>query len=284
MGATTTEIEAPRPPAPEPAIVRFLGRIGAPPVGVLSHVSGVTQLGLLTIWFCVSAPFRKRTRLSRQLFPMMSNVGVKSLPIVALVSFLIGAILVVQTGAVMKSYGAIDKVPGMVALAITRSLGPLMTAIVITARVGASFTAVLASMKINDEIMALETMAVHPVGYLVAPRFLAMLVMVPCLTVFSFLIGMIGGAMVSNAMFDISYGMYVTKTIEQLRIHELTRGVVKSLIFASLITLIACYFGFITEGGPMGLGRSTMVSVVTTLVLIIIAEAIADIFIVNWLA
>jgi phospholipid/cholesterol/gamma-HCH transport system permease protein len=264
--------------------LRRIAGIGAPLVGVISHVSGVAYLTWLTLYFCTVGVFRGQTRMRKQLFGLMSNVGVKSVPIVALVSFLIGAILVVQTGQVMKTYGAIDKVPGLVALSITRSLGPLMTAIVLTARVGGSFTAVLASMRINDEIMALETMAIHPVGYLVAPRFIAMIVMVPCLTVFSYLVGMVGGWLVASGMYDISTTKYIAGTMEYLRLFELTRGLVKSVIFATLITQISCYFGFITEGGPMGLGRSTMVSVVTTLVLIILAEALADVFIVAHLA
>ncbi len=264
-------------------VASFFGRIGAPAVGTLEHVSGVAYLFVLTLYFAFVGPFRRQTKLRKQLFPIMGSVGVKSVPIVGLVSFLVGSILVLQTGAVMKQLGALDRVPGMVALTVTRELGPLMTAIVITARVGASFTAVLASMRINDEIMALETMAVHPVGYLIAPRFLAMVIMVPCLTVFSYLIGMVGGWLVSYAMFDISTSTYINKTLELLRYPDITRGIWKSCVFSVLITMVCCYFGFITEGGPVGLGRNTMVAVVTSLILVILADAVMTAFIVGYL-
>jgi phospholipid/cholesterol/gamma-HCH transport system permease protein len=260
-------------PAQPGALVQFLGRVGAPTVGLLSHISGITHLFLLTIYLTVVGPFKKLTRTRSLVLPIMRSVGVKSLPIVSLVSFLIGAILVLQTAAVMKKFGQLELVPGMVALSFTKELGPLMTAIVLTARVGASFTAVLASMRINEEIMALETMAIHPVGYLIVPRFISMVVMVPCLTVFAYLIGMFGGWLISNTMFDISTSLYINKTFEFLKLKDLWTGIEKAAVFSVIISTICCYFGFITDGGPVGLGRNTMVAVVTTLVVIIFADA-----------
>jgi phospholipid/cholesterol/gamma-HCH transport system permease protein len=255
-------------------LASFFGGIGRPAIGVLSHISGITHLFLLTVWLAVVGPFKRLTRTHTLVFPIMRNVGVKSLPIVALVSFLIGAILVLQTAAVMKKFGQLELVPGMVALSFTKELGPLMTAIVLTARVGASFTAVLASMRINEEIMALETMAIHPVGYLIVPRFISMIVMVPCLTVFAYLIGMMGGWLISHTMFDLSTSLYVNKTFEFLKMEHLRNGLIKSAVFAVLISTICCYFGFITDGGPVGLGRNTMVAVVASIVVIIIADAL----------
>ena len=278
------------PPGPASAsskaadFLAAIGRpVGGPVVGVLQHVTGAAQMTRLALYYAFIGPFLGKTKLRKQLFPMMGNVGVTSLPIVALVSFLIGAILVLQTGFVLKRYGSLPEVPGVVALSITRELGPLMTAIVLTARIGASFTAVLASMKINDEIMALETMAVHPVGYLVAPRFLAMIIMGPCLTIFAYLIGMIGGWFVATSMFDLSTRLYIDKTLEYLTMSDLNQGLVKSLVFSIIISQTCCYFGFITEGGPVGLGRNTMIAVVTSLVLIILADAVATGFIASYL-
>ncbi len=278
-GSVASESATPR----SNVATRSLGQIGAPVIGTVTHVSGVAYLFVLTVYFTFVGPFRGQTKIRKQLFALMSSVGVKSVPIVGLVSFLIGAVLVLQTGAVMKEFGQLERVPGMVGLSITRELGPLMTAIVLTARVGASFTAVLASMRINDEIMALETMAVHPVGYLVVPRFVSLVVMQPCLTVFSYLIGMVGGWLVSYAMFDISTEVYVSRTIEALRLAELNRGLFKSVVFSVITSLVCCYFGFITEGGPVGLGRNTMVAVVTSLVLIIVADALITAVIVGYL-
>jgi phospholipid/cholesterol/gamma-HCH transport system permease protein len=252
-------------------------------LAVLRHVSNVARLFGSTLWFLTFGLVRGRTRFGRQVLPMMRNVGVRSLAVVVLITFLTGAILVLQTGDVMKKYGQLQQVPGMVALSIVRALGPLMTAIILTARVGASFTAVLGSMRINEEIMALEAMAVHPTAYLVAPRLLSMLVMVPCLSVFSYLVGMTGGWAVAKLVYDIDTDTYVQTSILYLDMTGIVFGLVKSAVFAVLITMICCYYGLVAEGGPMGLGRNIMAAVVVTIVALVIAEALLAAVMVNWL-
>lgn len=247
-----------------------------------AHVSGVWRLLLKTLYFSFVAPFTRRSELRKQLFPMMSNVGVRSFPICALTTFLMGAILVLQSGEPLKRFGQIQEVPGAVALSLTREIAPLLTAIIMTARVGASFTAVLASMKINEELMALEAMVIHPVGYLVAPRFLSMVVMLPCLTVLSYLLGMFGGAIVAYTVYDIPFSLYIQKTEDYLNMTDINSGLVKALVFGILITQICCYFGLKTEGGSVGLGRNVMVAVVSSLVAVILADALATAFINNY--
>lgn len=249
----------------------------------LHHISNLCRLFGSTLWFLTVGAAQGRTRMGKQIFPMMRNVGVRSLPVVALITFLTGAILVLQTGDVMKKYGQLQQVPGMVALSVVRALGPLMTAIIMTARVGASFTAVLGSMRINEEIMALEAMAIHPTGYLVAPRLLSMLVMVPCLAVFSYLLGMAGGWLVALAVYDIDTASYIQTSILYLDMTAIVFGLVKSVVFAVLITMICCYYGLIAEGGPMGLGRNIMVAVVVSIVMLVVAEALLAAVMVNWL-
>jgi phospholipid/cholesterol/gamma-HCH transport system permease protein len=257
--------------------------IGAKVLSVAQHAGAMWHLFVETLFFTFVGPFTGRTRLRDQLFPMMRSVGVKSFAIVALVSFLTGAILVLQTGEVLKRYGQVQQIPGVIALSMTRELGPLMTAIVLTARVGASFTAVLAAMKTNDEVLALRSMAIHPTGYLVAPRFVAMLVMTPCLTVFSYPIGFLGGQIVAQAMFDIGADAYVQTTIAYLSMTDVYGGLLKALVFGALITIVACHFGLRADGGPMGIGRFTMVSVVTILVLVIVADALLTAFVIEWM-
>ncbi len=229
------------------------------------------------------APFVGPRRLwLKQLFPLMTNVGARSFPIVSLVSFLMGAILVLQTGEPLKRLGQIQEVPGAVALALAREIAPLMTAILMTARVGASFTAVLGSMKINEELLALETMGISITSYLISPRFTSMLVMVPCLTVFAYLMGMTGGALVASAVYGLPYELYVSKTIYYLTMTDLTSGLVKSGLFALLITAICCHFGLSTEGGSVGLGRNIMIAVVTSIIAIIMMDAVATGWINNY--
>lgn len=243
---------------------------------VLAGFAGVAQLLTATVAHAFLGPFSDQRRLlSRQMFTAMRSVGVKSLPIVSLVSFLMGAILVLQTGEPLRRFGQIQEVPGAVAWSLTREISPLMTAILMTARVGASFTAVLGSMKINEEILALETMGIRVIGFLVVPRWLSMLVMVPCLTVYSYLLGMIGGALIAKGAYGVSLELYAAKTISYLNMTDLSSGLVKSAIFATLITVVCCHFGLKTEGGPVGLGHNIMVAVVTSIVAVIVADALA---------
>jgi len=268
----------------------FLGKIGRAGlhqkgsfVALLQHISGIWHLFVLSLYYAFVAPLRGRNPIRNQLFPMLSNVGVRSFPIVSMVSFLIGAILVIQTGPPLREFGQTALIPQMVALSMCREFGPVMTAIILSARVGASFTAVLASMKINDEVMALETMAIHPVGYLVAPRFLAMLIATPCLVLFSYLIGMAGGMLVADAIYDIGASAYIQSTIDGIGMMDIWAGLIKAVAFSVIISMICCYYGFITEGGPMGLGRNTMVAVVSSLVVIILADAIIGGFFLTYL-
>lgn len=265
------------------AVGRRTRRLAREGLGVVHTCSNMWRLLGSTLWHLTVGVARGRTRIRRQLLPMARNVGVRSLPVVALITFLTGAILVLQTGDVMRKYGQLSQVPGMVALSIVRALGPLMTAIIMTARVGASFTAVLGSMRINEEIVALEAMAVQPTAYLVAPRLLSMLVMVPCLSVFSYLVGMTGGWLVSMLVYDIDTETYVQTSILYLDMTGIVFGLVKSVVFAVLITIICCYYGLVADGGPMGLGRNIMVAVVVTIVMLVVAEALLAAVMVNWL-
>jgi phospholipid/cholesterol/gamma-HCH transport system permease protein len=270
-------------------IVSLLGGLGRSWGGfvgdarvVLRHFSGMWVLFRQTLYYSFVGPFTGRTRLRQSLFHTMRSVGVRSFPIVFLISFLIGAILVIQLGPMTKRLGQTAQIPMGVAVTMCRELGPLMTAIVLVARVGASFTAVLASMKINEEVTALETMAINPVGYLVAPRFLSMLIMTPCLTVLSYLIGMLGGALVANQLFDLGYAAYAQGTIEGLDMEAVASGLIKAVVFAVFISITSCYFGLITEGGSIGLGRHTMVSVVSCLVIVIVTDALMGAFFVQY--
>lgn len=267
----------------------FFGEIGRISLGVVPWAErcfgvtgGMWHLFVQAVYFSTIGPLRGESRLRAQLFPLMTNVGVRSLPIVSLVALLMGSILILQTGDVLQQYGQIDQAPGMVALSMTRELGPLMTAIVLIARVGASFTAVLGSMNINDEITALETMAINPIGYLVAPRILAMIVMAPCLVLFAYIVGMAGGWISAWALYDISTAFYIRQSFGFLSMADVLSGILKAVVFSLLISLISCYFGLTSKGGPTGLGRNIMVSVVTCLVVVVLADALLTALLINY--
>ena len=279
----------PSRPIPGSAALGWVGRSAARPkdslVGALQHISGLWYLLRLTIYYSFVAPLVGRNPLRKQLFPMLSNVGVRSFPIVFMVSYLIGAILVIQTGPPLREFGQTALIPQMVALSMCREFGPVMTAIMLTARVGASYTAVLASMKINEEVTALETMAIHPVGYLVAPRFLAMLIMTPCLVVFSYLIGMCGGSMVAYALYGIGVESYFQATIDSIGMADVWAGLIKAVVFSVLMSIICCYYGLILrpQDGSLGLGRNVTFAVVNSLVAIILSDAVLGAFFIGYL-
>jgi phospholipid/cholesterol/gamma-HCH transport system permease protein len=259
----------------------MIAALGRPSVAFAEHLTGLWRMYRTALYWTFVAPFRVRADfraqggrsvLYRNTVPLMDAIGIRSVGIVFLVAALIGAILVLQTADILKQYGQIRQVPGLVAISMTRELGPLMTAIVLTARVGAAYTAGLGTMKISDEILALQTMAINPVGFLVAPRLLAALIMTPCLVIWSNLIGMVGGFVVAYTSYDIGLHAFIDTSLRMIEMRDLVTGMVKAVVFGGIIGLVPCYFGFIVTGGPEGVGRNTMVSVVTTLVAVIFAN------------
>jgi len=242
------------------------------------NAGGMVHLLRDSIYWTFIAPFRKKTEHRRLTFPLMEAIGNKSFGIVALVAFLIGVILVIQTGYILERYGQVRHVSGLVAVTMTRELGPLMTAIVLVARVGAAFTAGLGTMQISDEVLALRTMSINPVGYLVAPRLIAILIMTPCLTIFANVVGIAGGCAM-GLTFGLDPYVYIDDSISFLQLEDLISGVAKSVLFAVVICIVSCHMAFKVEGGPEGLARNTMLSVVTQLVLLIVVDGVMAAFI-----
>lgn len=238
----------------------------------LQHLSSIYGLFLDTMNWMLLKPFQGKPLRVKAVFLQMEDVGVKSLPIVCLVSFFIGIILVLQTAYQLEKFGAINYAASLSSVALTRELGPLLTAIVLAGRVSAAFTAELGTMMVTEEVLALEVMAINPVGYLVVPRFLAMLIMLPCLTIIADLVGMVGGYFVGTATLGIRPSLYVETAIDALLLKDIITGLIKSGVFAVIIAMVGCYMAFVVKGGAEGVGRCTMISVVTSLILIILAD------------
>ncbi len=249
-----------------------LGKMGL----FLSHLASLSRLFVMTLYWAFVAPFRERRPgfAFQSLVRLMYETGVRSIPIILLIGCLAGIILSLETARQLQRFGQVHLVAGLVALSMARSLGPLLTAIVVTGRVGAAYTAELGTMKVSEEILALEIMAVNPVGYLVAPRFLALLIMLPCLTIFADVMGLLGGYLIGTTVWHISHAQYLNTTVVWLLFPDILAGLLKSLVFAVIIGMVGCYRALVVEGGPEGVGQATMVSVVTTLVLIIVADGI----------
>jgi phospholipid/cholesterol/gamma-HCH transport system permease protein len=250
----------------------MLGKVGL----FLSHLASISRLFLATLYWAFVAPLRERRPgfAMSSLIHLMYETGVRSLPIVLLIGCLAGIILSLETGVQLKRFGQVQLVAGLVALSMARSLGPLLTAIVVTGRVGAAYTAELGTMKVSEEILALEVMAVNPVGYLVAPRFLALVLMLPCLTIFADVMGLAGGFFIGTTVYHLNPVSYINTTQAWLLLPDILSGLVKSLVFSVIIGMVGCYRALVVEGGPEGVGQATMVSVVTTIVLVIVADGI----------
>ncbi len=250
----------------------LFGCIGRGSVNFLRHLSSIFGLFIQTLYWIFIAPFKKRAFRPRHLFDQMVKVGVGSVPIVFLVSIFMGMVLAMQTAYQLKKLGALMYVGSLVAVSVTREIGPLLTAIVVAGRVGAAMAAELGTMKVSEEVDALETMGLNPVQFLIAPRLLAIFIMLPCLTIFADLMGMVGGYIIGVFNLGIRSDLYIHKTIDALALKDIYTGLIKSFFFAGIIGMIGCYEGFIVKGGAEGVGKATTISVVNSIILVIAAD------------
>jgi len=223
-------------------------------------------LGETLFWIPVP-PLRKRHILEQ-----MSKIGVDSLPIVSLISLFTGMVLALQSAYQMQKLSAEMYIASLVALSMTRELGPVLTALIVAGRIGASITAEVGTMKVTEQIDALETLATNPVKYLVVPRFLALVIMIPLLTLYADAIGGLGGYLIGVYKLNISHSMYMKMSWEALTYKDIYTGLIKSTFFAVIICIIACFEGMKAEGGAEGVGKATTSSVVTSFILIIASD------------
>ncbi|MGH9810577.1 MAG: MlaE family ABC transporter permease [Terriglobia bacterium] len=201
-------------------------------------------------------------------------VGVEAIPIVSLISFFVGVILALQGAYELRTLGAMQLVASAVAISMTRELGPLMTAIVVIGRSGSAFAAEIGTMKVNEEIDALETMALEPVRFLVAPKFLAMLLMMPCLTTWADFMGILGGGLFGVTSAGFTWTTYLHATIDAMALRDVVTGLIKSVMFGLVITAVGCHEGFSTGLGSEQVGRSTTSAVVKSIFLVIAVDLV----------
>ncbi len=247
---------------------------------VLSELGSMVDFGVQTArWslaglLSVFGIVRARAFEGRLIITHAEQAGVRSFGIVALVAFLVGLTLVLQTILVLETYGQRTMVAGVVGVSLARELGPFVTAIIFTGRVGAAWTAELGTMKVQEEILALETMGINPIAYLVAPRFIAALVVVPCLTMLAIFIGIFAGYLLGCYRFEIDPQTYFETTRFFVEQKDIVFSMFKSVVFAILIAVVCCYKGFSVEGGGEEVGRATMEAVVLSIVLIIFFDTV----------
>src|SRR5262245_19611035 len=203
-------------------------------------------------------PFR-----AASFFVYTERAGVDSVPLVAMVSFFLGLTMALLTGYQLERYGTERLVPGLVAIAFTRELGPLLTGIMLAARIGAAYTAELGTMQVSEEVEAIEAMGIGPLRFLVAPRMLALFALMPCLSMISNVAAIVASALISRAYFSIPFVYFWDLVLQSLLIRDIITGILKSFMFGGLIAAIACYRGLTGRGGAAGVGTATTSSVVT---------------------
>jgi phospholipid/cholesterol/gamma-HCH transport system permease protein len=232
------------------------------------------QLNLSLLYWLLIAPFTGRGFQFRPIFRQMVFIGVRAAPMVALTAFSVGVTLAMQAAHSLQQMGAEIYVPDLVMVTLLREMGPVLIAVIVIGRSGSAVAAELGTMKVSEEIEALEVMAINPIQYLVVPRFLAMLVMLPALTIFGNYIGVLGGWAVCRFALSFNTAGYIMRALESAETWDLYSGMIKSVVFAWIIITIACNAGLHVEGGAEGVGQSTTAAVVQSLLAMLIMNAV----------
>jgi len=255
----------------EEAEISFLQRVGISAIGAGDSLGEMLNfLGEMSVTFV--RLFRMKARFRPvDLFLLIQQCGAQALPIVTLISFLVGVILAFVGAVQLKQFGAQIYVADLVGIAIVHEMGAMMTGIIMAGRTGAAFAAQLGTMKVTQEIDALTTMGVSPLEFLVLPRVLALVLMMPLLCLFADLVGILGGLFVGVAMLDLSAGSYMRETISTLTLVNLFGGIIKGTFYGVLIAIAGCLRGFQCGNSSSAVGDAATQAVVMAIVMIVVA-------------
>jgi phospholipid/cholesterol/gamma-HCH transport system permease protein len=251
----------------------FLERVGEMSHALILDASGVLAFLGELLRSLARLFLRPRSVRWEDWIFFMRRVGLDGLPIVGLLSFLLGMVIAFMTSLQLRQFGANAFIPALVGVAMVKELGPIMTAVLVAGRSGSAFAAEIGTMKVNDEVDALTVMGFDPVEFLAVPRVLAALVVVPLLTLYADFFGMAGGMLVGVAGLDLTVHTWIQQTAKGLKVFDFASSYVKSVAFAFLIAGIGCQRGFEARGGAEAVGERTTSAVVTALFLIIVADA-----------
>ena len=239
---------------------------------VLGFVNYIGELSLLlgqTFQYFFIPPFKHYRVLAQA-----KRVGIGSLFIAAIVAFFIGMIIALQMAYQMVKLSAEIYIPNVIAVSMARELGPVLTALIVAGRVGAGITAEISSMTVTEQVDALRAFAVNPIKYLVIQRFLALVIMLPMLTILSDLIGILGGFVICVYKLNLTPAVYFTMVMQSLSVKDIMTGLIKTICFGGIIAMVGCHQGLNVKGGADGVGRATTVSVVISFIMIIIADCL----------
>lgn len=252
----------------------FLARIGLRVMMFLDFAGFTIILFVKSIYYLKNV-FARRTEIIRQMF----NAGARTFAVITVVSLFTGMILTLQTGIVLKDYGIEETIGNIVIATLTREMGPFTAAILMIASIGSAMAAEIGTMRVSEEIDALEVMSINPVDFLVMPRVLALTVMMPVATVYVIVLGVVGGAIIAESHLGISYHTFYLHVLESLWFKATYVGLFKSTVFGMIIASISCAHGLRAKDGARGVGHATRNSVVASfLMILIIGYYITDIF------
>lgn len=244
--------------------IEALGRRVLEPIEEVGRVSRIFAFGTANIFI---RPLRFRETVKQ-----MEFIGVQSLPIILLTSFFTGAVFTLQSHRAFAMFGAQAMVGGTVGVALTRELAPTLTGLLVAGRAGSAMAAEIGSMRVSEQIDALDAMAVDPINYLVKPRLLASVIVTPLLTAIYDFVGMVGSWYIAMYVLNMSEPEYMKRTQEWIDWDDIWSGLLKALVFGAIIGTVACYKGYYTRGGAAGVGRATTSSVVVSSVAILVSN------------
>lgn len=234
---------------------------------VFEEVGKATLLTFLGIYFL----FRNPPRLYH-FVKQLAYLGAETVPVVVITSLFSGGVIALQTYSTFHRFNAEFLIGAVVALSMFRELGPVLTALMVTARVGSAMTASIGTMRITEQIDALEVMGMNPVSYLVTPRIVAGVLGLPLLTIISDVAGILGGWFVAVGLFGVNNHLFWERMRDLVEFYDFVGGLYKAVFFGLVVSAVSCYFGFYTEGGTEGVGRATTSSVVTSSMLVLISD------------
>ncbi|MDI6615546.1 MAG: ABC transporter permease [Syntrophaceae bacterium] len=258
---------------PEKTVSSFFEGVGEGCVDLYrDFVAVMVFLGDLIIVLGRSLVHPRSVRWSEVTF-YMKKAGIEALPIVGLISVLIGLIIAFMSSLQLKQFGANMYVAALVGISIVKELGPMMTAIIVAGRSGSAFAAEIGTMMVNEEVDALVTMGFNPIQFLAVPKVMAAMVVVPLLTLYAMMFGIFGGLVVGVTGLDLTLYTYLNQTFENIHLRDLITSLIKSGVFAALIAGIGCQRGFQVSGGAEAVGEATTSAVVSAIFLIVAADS-----------
>jgi phospholipid/cholesterol/gamma-HCH transport system permease protein len=253
--------------------LRPIERVGEATLRHVEYVGGLAlQIGSASLALRRTLPLVGNRHRWRAAIRQMLAVGVDAFPMVSIMAVCAGFILAMQGGSELRRFGAMQFVVDLVTIGFTREMGPLLTAIAVSGRSGSAFSAEIGSMVVTEEVDALRTMAIDPIEFALAPKFLAALIVMPCLTIVSNACGIFAGGIFMRLSTGMAFGVYLQAVVHSMHLSDVLTGLAKSVAFATIIVHVGCLEGFRVRGGPDAVGRSTTAAVVKSTFLVILVD------------